>query len=108
MINKMEAGSIRQARRSPLRGSPGEPTNEPHYTEAESLCAMLGFDLTALRAAAAATIPYAKLWRDEVTDDWAAQVPIPLFVRCLILLGFVVGHVGLEPTTNKLRGRPAA
>jgi hypothetical protein len=55
-----------------LSVSPGEPTNEPHYAEVEILCGMLGFDLTALRSQAASTIPYAKLWRDEVADDWAA------------------------------------
>lgn len=50
----------------------GETTNQPHYDEAEIICAMLGFDFTALRAQAAETIPYAKLWRDDVEDDWAA------------------------------------
>jgi hypothetical protein len=57
-----------------LSVAPGEPTNEPHYAEVESFCAMLGFDLAALRAEAANAIPYAKLWREEVIDDWAAQV----------------------------------
>jgi hypothetical protein len=55
-----------------LSVAPGEPTNEPHYAEAETLCEMLGFDLAALRAEAAEAIPYAKLWRGEVIDDWAA------------------------------------
>jgi len=55
-----------------LSVSPGEPTNEPHYAEVQTLCEMFDFDLIALRAQAASTIPYAKLWCNEVTDDWAA------------------------------------
>jgi hypothetical protein len=57
---------------SRLSVAPGEMNNHAHYAEAEILCVMLGFDLAALRAEAAATIPYAKLWREEVVDDWAA------------------------------------
>lgn len=54
-----------------LSVAPGEPNNHRHYDETETLCAMLGFDLAALRAEAAEAIPYAKLWREEVTDEWA-------------------------------------
>lgn len=50
---------------------PGEQNNEAHYAEAEVLAAMFQFDLVALRAEAAATVPYAKLWKDQVTDEWA-------------------------------------
>lgn len=55
-----------------LSVAPGEFNNQAHYDEAEALCAMLGFDLASLRAEAAAAIPYAKLWREEIVDDWAA------------------------------------
>lgn len=44
--------------------------NEAQYSEAERLCAMLGFDLAALRSAAGEAVPYAKAWREEVEDDW--------------------------------------
>ncbi len=57
---------------SRLSVAPGEMNNHAHYAEAEILCTMLGFDLAALRAEAATAIPYAKAWKDEVEDDWAA------------------------------------
>jgi ParB/RepB/Spo0J family partition protein len=44
--------------------------NDGQYGEAEQLCAMLGFDLPRLRKDAAAAIPYAKAWRDQLTDEW--------------------------------------
>ncbi len=50
--------------------SHGDRTNDAQYAEAVTLCSMLGFDLAALRARAAETIPYAKSWKDEVKDDW--------------------------------------
>jgi hypothetical protein len=58
-----------------LTGPVAGPDNAGQYTEAEVLCGLLDFDLAALRAEAAEKIPYAKAWRDEVADDWAAAVP---------------------------------
>lgn len=56
----------------------GERTNDRQYAEAERVCSMLGFDLAVLRAEAAEAIPYAKLWRDLVEDDWkAAEASVP-------------------------------
>lgn len=51
--------------------APGERDNAAHCAEAETLCAMLGFDLTAFRADAARAVPYAKLWRAQIADEWA-------------------------------------
>ncbi len=53
----------------------GDRDNDLHYAEAGRICAMLGFDLSNLRAEAAGAIPYAKAWAKEVTDDWAATRP---------------------------------
>lgn len=49
---------------------PGERDNERQYGDAQTICDLLGFDLSALRAQAAEAIPYAKCWRGEVQDDW--------------------------------------
>lgn len=48
----------------------GERSNEAHYADAQRICAMLGFNLAALRAQAAEAVPYAKSWRESVEDDW--------------------------------------
>ena len=47
-----------------------ERDNARQYAEAEIVCALLGYDLTQLRAQAAQAIPYAKCWRNEVEDAW--------------------------------------
>lgn len=62
---------------SRLLVTPGERDNARHYTEAETICALLNLDLSGLRAQAAQAIPYAKCWREEVADEWAAPVTEP-------------------------------
>lgn len=60
-----------------LAVGPGESNNDAHYAEAEVLASMFQFDLAALRAEAAAAVPYAKLWKDQVVDDWAPVSAAP-------------------------------
>ncbi len=53
-----------------LSVAPGDKTNDAHYGDAERICALLRFDLAALRANAAREIPYAKAWIKDVEDGW--------------------------------------
>ena len=53
----------------------GERDNERQYAEAQTFCALLGFDLGRLRAEAARAVPYAQCWRGEVEDAWAEPAP---------------------------------
>ncbi len=54
----------------------GDRTNDAQYAETVTLCSMLGFDLAALRAKAAEAVPYAKSWREEVTDEWQLSLSL--------------------------------